>query len=148
MMKKIESLGVVNYHTYGYEEFKVKGDVIAFNADNGTGKTVLMTALYPSVFTFDLNRSINMGGKQERKATAYIKDNTYIFIKIRNKQGEYTLVNHYYSYGKGKAAYVLNTHDVVFIKGEDETPLTLEEFKRENFKSDYTCLEFKEQKKY
>lgn len=148
MMKKIESLGVVNYHTYGYEEFKVKGDVIAFSADNGTGKTVLMTALYPSVFTFDLNRSINMGGKQERKAAAYIKDNTYIFIKIRNKQGEYTLVNHYYSYGKGKAAYVLNTHDVVFIKSEDETPLTLEEFKRENFKSDYICLEFKEQKKY
>ena len=147
-MKKIESLGVVNYHTYGYEEFKVKGDVIAFSADNGTGKTVLMTALYPSVFTFDLNRSINMGGKQERKATAYIKENTYIFIKIRNEQGEYTLVNHYYSYGKGKAAYILNTHNVVFTRGEDKTPLTLEEFKRENFKSDYTCLEFKEQKKY
>lgn len=147
-MKKIESLGVVNYHTYGYEEFKVKGDVIAFSADNGTGKTVLMTALYPSVFTFDLNRSINMGGKQERKATAYIKENTYIFIKIRNEQGEYTLVNHYYSYGKGKAAYILNTHNIVFTRGEDKTPLTLEEFKRENFKSDYTCLEFKEQKKY
>lgn len=147
-MKKIESLGVVNYHTYGYEEFKVKGDVIAFSADNGTGKTVLMTALYPSVFTFDLNRSINMGGKQERKATAYIKENTYIFIKIRNEQGEYTLVNHYYSYGKGKAAYILNTHNVVFTRGEDKTPLTIEEFKRENFKSDYTCLEFKEQKKY
>ena len=147
-MKKIESLGVVNYHTYGYEEFKVKGDVIAFSADNGTGKTVLMTALYPSVFTFDLNRSINMGGKQERKATAYIKENTYIFIKIRNEQGEYTLVNHYYSYGKGKAAYILNTHNVVFTRGEDKTSLTLEEFKRENFKSDYTCLEFKEQKKY
>lgn len=147
-MKKIESLGVVNYHTYGYEEFKVKGDVIAFSADNGTGKTVLMTALYPSVFTFDLNRSINMGGKQERKATAYIKENTYIFIKIRNEQGEYTLVNHYYSYGKGKAAYILNTHNVVFTRGEDKTPLTLEEFKRENFKSDYICLEFKEQKKY
>lgn len=147
-MKKIESLGVVNYHTYGYEEFKVKGDVIAFSAENGTGKTVLMTALYPSVFTFDLNRSINMGGKQERKAVAYIKDNTYIFIKIRNKQGEYTLVNHYYSYGKGKAAYILNTHNVVFTKGEDETPLTIEEFKRENFNSNYTCLEFKEQKKY
>lgn len=147
-MKKIESLGVVNYYTYGYEEFKVKGDVIAFSADNGTGKTVLMTALYPSVFTFDLNRSINMGGKQERKATAYIKENTYIFIKIRNEQGEYTLVNHYYSYGKGKAAYILNTHNVVFTRGEDKTPLTLEEFKRENFKSDYTCLEFKEQKKY
>lgn len=147
-MKKIESLGVVNYYTYDYEELKVKGDVIAFYAENGTGKTVLMTALYPSVFTFDLNRSINMGGKQERKATAYIKDNTYIFIKIRNKQGEYTLVNHYYSYGKGKAAYVLNTHDVVFTKGENKTPLTLEEFKRENFKNQYTCLEFKEQKKY
>lgn len=36
----------------------------------------------------------------------------------------------------------------MFTRGEDKTPLTLEEFKRENFKSDYTCLEFKEQKKY
>lgn len=86
-MKKIESLGVVNYYTYGYEEFKVKGDVIAFSADNGTGKTVLMTALYPSVFTFDLNRSINMGANKKEKLLLISKKILIFLLRLEmNKE--------------------------------------------------------------
>lgn len=63
-MNKIEKLGLYNYRDYLEEEFTIDGNTLVFVGENGIGKTVLMTALFPTLYTMDLNESINMGGEK------------------------------------------------------------------------------------
>ena len=44
--RKIKKLGLANFHTYQEETFDTYGNILMFKADNGTGKTAVMTALY------------------------------------------------------------------------------------------------------
>lgn len=63
-MNKIEKIGLYNYRDYLEEEFTIDGNTLVFVGENGIGKTVLMTALFPTLYTMDLDGAINMG---ERK---------------------------------------------------------------------------------
>lgn len=88
MTNNIIKIGVVNYHTYLHDEIILNGNAIAFRADNGVGKTALMTALYPTILTMDLQNSLNFGNKINRKPSDFVKHQTYIYMVIRQENGE------------------------------------------------------------
>lgn len=88
MTNNIIKIGVVNYHTYLHDEITLKGNAIAFRADNGVGKTALMTALYPTILTMDLQNSLNFGNKSNRKPSDFVKHQTYIYMVIKQENGE------------------------------------------------------------
>lgn len=88
MNHNILKLGVVNFHTYLHDEITLNGNAIAFRADNGVGKTALMTALYPTFLTMDLRNSLNFGGKVDRNPSHFVKDQTYIYCVIQRQNSE------------------------------------------------------------
>lgn len=88
MTNNIIKIGVVNYHTYLHDEIVLNGNAIAFRADNGVGKTALMTALYPTILTMDLQNSLNFGNKSSRKPSDFVKHQTYIYMVIKQENGE------------------------------------------------------------
>lgn len=88
MTNNIIKIGVVNYHTYLHDEIVLNGNAIAFRADNGVGKTALMTALYPTILTMDLQNSLNFGNKINRKPSDFVKHQTYIYMTIKQENGE------------------------------------------------------------
>ena len=88
MTNNIIKIGVVNYHTYLHDEIILNGNAIAFRADNGVGKTALMTALYPTILTMDLQNSLNFGNKINRKPSDFVKHQTYIYMTIKQENGE------------------------------------------------------------
>ena len=132
MINKIKKLGIANFHTYQEEIFHVNGNVMMFKADNGTGKTAVMTAIYPTIFTMDLNDSLNFGKGLSRKAKDFIKDDTYIFGSFENNNGPYSIVLNFNLKQNGevkKKALVLNTTKFTLTRENGET-ITLSEFEK------------------
>lgn len=132
MINKIKKLGIANFHTYQEEIFHVNGNVMMFKADNGTGKTAVMTAIYPTIFTMDLNDSLNFGKGLSRKAKDFIKDDTYIFGSFENNNGPYSIVLNFTLKQNGevkKNAMVLNTTKFTLTRENGET-ITLSEFEK------------------
>lgn len=127
MNHNILKLGVVNFHTYLQDEIILNGNAIAFRADNGVGKTALMTALYPTFLTMDLHNSLNFGGKVDRKPIHFIKDQTYIYSVIKRQDGEkWMLLNSFRKKSEGKIdsqAVVFKTDNLQFFDGDDIIPL-------------------------
>lgn len=127
MNHNILKLGVVNFHTYLQDEIILNGNAIAFRADNGVGKTALMTALYPTFLTMDLHNSLNFGGKVDRKPIHFIKDQTYIYSVIKRQDGEkWMLLNSFKKKSEGKIdsqAVVFKTDNLQFFDGDDIIPL-------------------------
>ena len=66
-MQKLTNLGVINFADYPQQDIAIKGNAVVIKASNGTGKTLLMTALYPALLTLELQKSLNMGQKTNRK---------------------------------------------------------------------------------
>lgn len=133
-MQKITKLGVINFVDYPQQEIDVHGNAVVIKATNGTGKTLLMTALYPALFTLDLQRSLNMGQKNNRKLSDILNNQpTYIYgcMYINNKPK--TIVTAYVQATSAttKRAYIINGHNVQFLDDQDE-PLSLHEFERVN----------------
>ena len=123
MNNNILKLGVVNFHTYLQDEITLNGNAIAFRADNGVGKTALMTALYPTFLTMDLNNSLNFGGKIDRKPIHFVKDQTYIYSVIQRQDGEkWMLLISFRKKSEGKIdsqAVVFKTNTLQFFDGDD-----------------------------
>lgn len=134
MINKIKKLGIANFHTYQEEIFHVNGNVMMFKADNGTGKTAVMTAIYPTIFTMDLNNSLNFGKRIKRNAKDFVKDDTYIFGTFENNDGPYSIVLNFILKQNGevkKKALVLNTTDFKVTRESGET-ITLSEFEKKH----------------
>ena len=132
MNKKIKKLGIANFHTYQEETFITYGNVLMFKADNGTGKTAVMTALYPTIFTMDLNDSLNFGKGLDRKAKEFVKDDTYIFGVFENNDGPYSIVLNFTLKQNGdvkKKALILNTTEFKVTRENGET-IPLSEFEK------------------
>lgn len=130
--KKIKKLGIANFHTYQEETFITYGNVLMFKADNGTGKTAVMTALYPTIFTMDLNDSLNFGKGLDRKAKEFVKDDTYIFGVFENNDGPYSIVLNFTLKQNGdvkKKALILNTTEFKVTRENGET-IPLNEFEK------------------
>ena len=149
MNNKIKQLGVVNFHTYREEIFNINGNVLMFKASNGTGKTALLTALYPTLFTLDLNDSLNFGKGNNRKARDFIKNDTYIF-GIFSGEKKYSIVVNYKVSDSNtrnvrKRAFILETTDLKLIHRSGDS-LTLSEFKKKY--KDYIKKEFESQQEY
>ena len=127
MNHNILKLGVVNFHTYLQDEITLNGNAIAFRADNGVGKTALMTALYPTFLTMDLHNSLNFGGKVDRKPIHFIKDQTYIYSVIKRQDGEkWMLLISFRKKSEGKIdsqAVVFKADNLQFFDGDDIIPL-------------------------
>ena len=122
--KKIKKLGIANFHTYQEEAFITYGNVLMFKADNGTGKTAVMTALYPTIFTMDLNDSLNFGKGLDRKAKEFVKDDTYIFGVFENNDGPYSIVLNFtlkQNDDVKKKALILNTTKFKVTRENGET---------------------------
>ena len=123
MNNNILKLGVVNFHTYLHDEITLNGNAIAFRADNGVGKTALMTALYPTFLTMDLRNSLNFGGKVDRNPVHFVKDQTYIYGVIRRQDGEkWMLVTSFRKNHKNDIKYqaiVFKTDNLQFFNGDD-----------------------------
>lgn len=123
MNHNILKLGVVNFHTYLQEEIILNGNAIAFRADNGVGKTALMTALYPTFLTMDLHNSLNFGGKVDRKPIHFVKEQTYIYSVIKRQDGEnWMLLISFRKKSEGKIdsqAVVFKTDTLQFFDGDD-----------------------------
>lgn len=133
-MQKITKLGVINFVDYPQQEIDVHGNAVVIKAKNGTGKTLLMTALYPALFTLDLQRSLNMGEKNNRKLSDILNNQpTYIYGCIYINNEPKTIVTAYVQATSAitKRAYIINGHDVQFLDDQDE-PLSLHEFERIN----------------
>lgn len=130
-MNKIEKIGLYNYRDYLEEEFTIDGNTLVFVGENGIGKTVLMTALFPALYTMDLNESINMGGKKVRDRKDSVRDNTYVYGKFNLGIGPVTLVTYFHSNSTKveKEGIILYTHDVVF-KDDDNKVLDINSFKK------------------
>lgn len=134
MINKIKKLGIANFHTYQEEIFHVNGNIMMFKADNGTGKTAVMTAIYPTIFTMDLNNSLNFGKGIKRNAKDFVKDDTYIFGTFENNDGPYSIVLNFTLKQNGdvkKKALILNTTDVKVTHESGET-ITLSEFEKKH----------------
>ena len=134
MINKIKKLGIANFHTYQEEIFHVNGNVMMFKADNGTGKTAVMTAIYPTIFTMDLNNSLNFGKGLKRNAKDFVKDDTYIFGSFENNDGPYSIVLNFTLKQNGevkKKAMVLNTTKFTLTRENGET-ITLSEFEKKH----------------
>ena len=100
-MTTIKALGVVDYHTFHREHFEINGNVLVFEAENGTGKTAIMTALFPTIFTMDFLTALNQGGQQNRKPKDFLKDTgTYIY-------GMFPMKNHIHSLSTVNAVVTL-----------------------------------------
>ena len=141
-MNKIEKLGLYNYRDYLEEEFTIDGNTLVFVGENGIGKTVLMTALFPTLYTMDLNESINMGGRKIRDRKDSVRDNTYVYGKFNLGIGPVTLVTYFHSTSTNNIEFeglVLYTHDVVF-KGDDNKVLDINSFKKK-MKTLLECLQ-------
>ena len=123
MNNNILKLGVVNFHTYLHDEITLNGNAIAFRADNGVGKTALMTALYPTFLTMDLHNSLNFGGKVDRKPIHFVKEQTYIYSVIKRQNGEnWMLLISFRKKSEGKIdsqAVVFKTDTLQFFDGDD-----------------------------
>lgn len=133
-MQKITKLGVINFVDYPQQEIDVHGNAIVIKAKNGTGKTLLMTALYPALFTLDLQRSLNMGEKNNRKLSNILNNQpTYIYGCMNINNEPKTIVTAYVQATSAitKRAYIINGHGVQFLDDQDE-PLSLHEFERVN----------------
>lgn len=133
-MQKITKLGVINFVDYPQQEIDVHGNAVVIKATNGTGKTLLMTALYPALFTLDLQRSLNMGQKNNRKLSDILNNQpTYIYGCMYINNEPKTIVTAYVQATSAttKRAYIINGHDVQFLDDQDE-PLSLHEFERVN----------------
>ena len=133
-MTTIKALGVVDYHTFPREHFEINGNVLVFEAENGTGKTAIMTALFPTIFTMDFLTALNQGGQQNRKPKDFLKDTgTYIYGMFHSNQGPYTLVIHGQRRGDSVdiKATKLDTHDVTFTDDLDQ-PLPWNTFKNKH----------------
>lgn len=147
-MNKIEKLGLYNYRDYLEEEFTIDGNTLVFVGENGIGKTVLMTALFPTLYTMDLNESINMGGRKIRDRKDSVRDNTYVYGKFNLGIGPVTLVTYFHSTSTNNIEFeglVLYTHNVVF-KGDDNKVLDINSFKKKN--EDFIRMFTDKQKKY
>lgn len=130
-MTTIKALGVVDYHTFHREHFEINGNVLVFEAENGTGKTAIMTALFPTIFTMDFLTALNQGGQQNRKPKDFLKETgTYIYGMFNSNEGPYTLVIHGQRRGDSVdiKATKLDTHDVTFTDDLDQ-PLPWNTFK-------------------
>lgn len=149
MNNKIKQLGVVNFHTYREEVFNINGNVLMFKASNGTGKTALLTALYPTLFTLDLSDSLNFGKGNNRKARDFIKNDTYIFGIFSGVKNYSIVVNYKVSDSNTrnvrKRAFILETTDLKLIHPSGDS-LTLSEFKKKY--KDYIKKEFESQQEY
>lgn len=133
-MTTIKALGVVDYHTFPREHFEINGNVLVFEAENGTGKTAIMTALFPTIFTMDFLTALNQGGQQNRKPKDFLKDTgTYIYGMFNSDEGPYTLVIHGQRRGDSVdiKATKLDTHDVTFTNDLDQ-PLPWNTFKNKH----------------
>lgn len=133
-MQKITKLGVINFVDYPQQEIDVHGNTVVIKADNGTGKTLLMTALYPALFTLELQKSLNMGQKQDRKINNIINNEpTYIYGHMYINNEPKTIVTAYVKPTSTitKRAYIINGHNVQFLNNQNE-PLPLHEFERTN----------------
>lgn len=133
-MTTIKALGVVDYHTFHREHFEINGNVLVFEAENGTGKTAIMTALFPTIFTMDFLTALNQGGQQNRKPKDFLKDTgTYIYGMFNSDEKPYTLVIHGQRRGDSVdiKATKLDTHDVTFTDDLDQ-PLPWNTFKNKH----------------
>lgn len=133
-MTTIKALGVVDYHTFPREHFEINGNVLVFEAENGTGKTAIMTALFPTIFTMDFLTALNQGGQQNRKPKDFLKDTgTYIYGMFNSDEEPYTLVIHGQRRGDSVdiKATKIDTHDVTFTDDLDQ-PLPWNTFKNKH----------------
>lgn len=132
MLKKIKKLGIANFHTYQEETFDINGNVLMFKADNGTGKTTVMTSMYPTLFTFDLNDALNFGKGLARNARGLVKDDTYIFGVFENNNGPYSIVMNFTIKQNGdvkKKAFILNTTELK-VTSKDGGTIPVSEFEK------------------
>lgn len=133
-MQKLTKLGVVNFADYPQQDINIKGNAVVIKASNGTGKTLLMTALYPALLTLELQKSLNMGQKTNRKLGDLLNgDPAYIYGQFFINNQPMTLVTAYQKNPSGitKRAYVLDNHDITFFNDQKDV-LSLSNFERTN----------------
>jgi myosin heavy subunit len=133
-MQKLTKLGVVNFADYPQQDINIKGNAVIIKASNGTGKTLLMTALYPALLTLELQKSLNMGQKTNRKLGDLLNgDPAYIYGQFFINNEPITIVTAYQKNASGitKRAYVLDNHDITFFN-DQKNVLSLPNFERTN----------------
>lgn len=133
-MQKLTKLGVVNFADYPQQDINIKGNAVVIKASNGTGKTLLMTALYPTLLTLELQKSLNMGQKTNRKLGDLLNgDPAYLYGQFFINNQPKTLVTAYQKNPSGitKRAYVLDNHDITFFNDQKDV-LSLSNFERTN----------------
>ena len=133
-MQKLTKLGVVNFADYPQQDINIKGNAVVIKASNGTGKTLLMTALYPALLTLELQKSLNMGQKTNRKLSDLLNgDPAYIYGQFFINNQPMTLVTAYQKNPSGitKRAYVLDNHNITFFN-DQKNVLSLPNFERTN----------------
>lgn len=133
-MQKLTKLGVVNFADYPQQDINIKGNAVVIKASNGTGKTLLMTALYPALLTLELQKSLNMGQKTNRKLSDLLNgDPAYIYGQFFINKKPITLVTTYQKNPSviTKRAYILDNHDITFFNDQKDV-LSLSNFEQTN----------------
>lgn len=127
-LKNIKKLGVANFHTYPFAELIPKGNGIILKGNNGAGKTVLMTSLYPHIFTMDLSKSLNFNRSADRKPKDFIKNPSYFFAVIESDGVPLTIVLAYQKKKEGdldKEAFVYQGDNIQFFENDQIIPLNV-----------------------
>lgn len=133
-MQKLTKLGVVNFADYPQQDIDIKGNAVVIKASNGTGKTLLMTALYPALLTLELQKSLNMGQKTNRKLSDLLNgDPAYIYGQFFINEKPKTLVTAYQKNPSSitKRAFILDSHNITFFNDQKDV-LSLPNFERAN----------------
>lgn len=133
-MQKLTKLGVVNFADYPQQDIDIKGNAVVIKASNGTGKTLLMTALYPALLTLELQKSLNMGQKTNRKLSDLLNgDPAYIYGQFFINEKPKTLATAYQKNPSGitKRAFILDSHNITFFNDQKDV-LSLPNFERTN----------------
>lgn len=127
-LKNIKKLGVANFHTYPFAELIPKGNGVILKGNNGAGKTVLMTSLYPHIFTMDLSKSLNFNRSADRKPKEVIKNPSYFFAVIESDGVPLTIVLAYQKKKEGdldKEAFVYQGDNIQFFENDQIIPLNV-----------------------
>lgn len=97
---KILKFGFINYFGYKSQEIKLDDGIAVIQGSNGTGKTVTVSSLLPSLLTLDLKRSLNMNkstrkGRDPETFVGNTESPSYIWIEIGNEEYKKTIAGIY-----------------------------------------------------
>lgn len=97
---KVLRFGFINYFGYKSQEIKLDDGIGVIQGSNGTGKTITVSSLLPSLLTLDLKKSMNMNkptraGRDPDNFVGTTESPSYIWMEVGNDKYKKTIAGTY-----------------------------------------------------